>query len=95
MTFPENSGEKSLSVENNPGGCRNCIIAATFCILPIVGRGKRKNELPRKICPRCLRPFAWRKKWERCWAEVRYCSAACRKGTPRGGRNCSENPETV
>jgi hypothetical protein len=27
----------------------------------------------------CGRPFAWRKKWERNWAEVKYCSDACRK----------------
>jgi len=26
----------------------------------------------------------WRKKWERVWDQVRHCSDACRKGTPRG-----------
>ncbi|MFH6948201.1 DUF2256 domain-containing protein [Flavobacterium sp. FlaQc-51] len=24
------------------------------------------------------RPFAWRKKWEKIWNEVKYCSDKCR-----------------
>ncbi|RYE16560.1 MAG: DUF2256 domain-containing protein, partial [Sphingobacteriaceae bacterium] len=24
-------------------------------------------------------PFDWRKKWEKCWDEVKYCSDRCRK----------------
>jgi hypothetical protein len=43
-----------------------------------------KRDLPVKICPVCGRTFAWRKKWARDWQQVRYCSDACRKGTPRG-----------
>ncbi|WP_081622127.1 DUF2256 domain-containing protein [Endozoicomonas elysicola] len=31
-----------------------------------------------KQCAVCCRPFSWRKKWERCWEEVRYCSRRCR-----------------
>ena len=38
----------------------------------------RRGPLPEKICPVCSRPFAWRKKWERCWEQVRYCSDRCR-----------------
>lgn len=38
----------------------------------------RKPHLPEKICLVCQRPFAWRKKWEKVWDEVRYCSDACR-----------------
>lgn len=37
-----------------------------------------KSNLPSKICASCGRPFNWRKKWERCWDEVRYCSERCR-----------------
>jgi hypothetical protein len=33
-----------------------------------------------KVCPVCERPFSWRKKWEKQWAEVVYCSKACRTG---------------
>lgn len=39
----------------------------------------KKNFLPEKICLVCMRPFTWRKKWERVWTEVKYCSDACRK----------------
>lgn len=42
-------------------------------------RGVKKENLPEKICIVCRRPFAWRKKWEKNWEEVKYCSNACRK----------------
>ncbi|MDJ0760662.1 MAG: DUF2256 domain-containing protein [Woeseiaceae bacterium] len=38
----------------------------------------KKLNLPTKTCPTCLRPFTWRKKWERDWDAVRYCSKRCR-----------------
>ncbi|WP_083825460.1 DUF2256 domain-containing protein [Roseobacter litoralis] len=38
---------------------------------------RRKGDLPQKICATCGRPFAWRKKWEKVWDEVRYCSKKC------------------
>jgi hypothetical protein len=41
-------------------------------------RGVKKQHLPQKICLVCQRPFTWRKKWERNWDEVKYCSKACR-----------------
>ena len=41
-------------------------------------RGVSKGDLPTKICATCGRPFTWRKKWERNWDEVRYCSDRCR-----------------
>jgi hypothetical protein len=42
-------------------------------------RGVKKQHLPSKICPVCRRPFTWRKKWERDWDKVKYCSDACRR----------------
>lgn len=39
-----------------------------------------KSDLPEKLCAACGRPFRWRKKWERDWDAVRYCSEACRTG---------------
>lgn len=33
-----------------------------------------------KVCARCGRPFAWRKKWTRDWERVTFCSDACRRG---------------
>ena len=32
-----------------------------------------------KTCVACGRRIEWRKKWERDWDEVRYCSASCRR----------------
>lgn len=40
---------------------------------------KSKSELPSKLCPVCNRPFSWRKKWERDWDNVVYCSKRCRR----------------
>ena len=42
-------------------------------------RGVKKNDLPAKICPTCERPFSWRKKWQRAWEQVIYCSKKCKK----------------
>ncbi|MEM8983981.1 MAG: DUF2256 domain-containing protein [Pseudomonadota bacterium] len=42
----------------------------------------KKSQLPTKVCPVCERPFAWRKKWQRDWANVRYCSERCRRQAP-------------
>ncbi|WP_337587333.1 DUF2256 domain-containing protein [Bisbaumannia pacifica] len=39
----------------------------------------RKVDLPSKSCRYCGRPFAWRRKWARCWDEVRYCSQRCKR----------------
>ncbi|TVR84743.1 MAG: DUF2256 domain-containing protein [Saprospirales bacterium] len=30
------------------------------------------------MCLICNRPFKWRKKWERDWELVKYCSKRCR-----------------
>jgi hypothetical protein len=37
----------------------------------------KKQHLPSKICVVCQRPFSWRKKWERDWPQVKYCSKRC------------------
>lgn len=37
-----------------------------------------KSNLPSKICIICNRPFEYRKKWEKVWDEVKYCSDRCR-----------------
>ncbi|WP_438941744.1 DUF2256 domain-containing protein [Motilimonas pumila] len=29
------------------------------------------------MCLVCLRPFSWRKKWQRDWPNVKYCSKRC------------------
>ncbi|MDQ3129788.1 MAG: DUF2256 domain-containing protein [Acidobacteriota bacterium] len=39
----------------------------------------KKQNLPKKICEICGKPFAWRKKWEKVWDEVKFCSDKCRR----------------
>ncbi|WP_339680073.1 DUF2256 domain-containing protein [Cyclobacterium marinum] len=39
----------------------------------------KKRDLPSKICLTCKRPFSWRKKWERDWEHVKYCSEKCKR----------------
>ncbi|WP_395731355.1 DUF2256 domain-containing protein [Prosthecobacter sp.] len=42
-------------------------------------RGVKKQDLPSKPCLVCGRPFTWRKKWEKVWDEVKFCSERCRR----------------
>ncbi|MBL0270353.1 MAG: DUF2256 domain-containing protein [Chitinophagaceae bacterium] len=37
-----------------------------------------KKNRPVKTCLVCQRPFNWRKKWEKNWEEIKYCSSSCR-----------------
>jgi len=39
----------------------------------------RKPFLPSKPCQRCGRDFVWRKKWQRDWDNVKYCSERCKR----------------
>jgi len=42
---------------------------------------------PSKPCAGCGRTITWRRKWERDWDEVRWCSDACRRrGTTQADR---------
>ncbi|RRA47989.1 DUF2256 and DUF3253 domain-containing protein [Acidipila sp. EB88] len=41
-------------------------------------------QVPSKPCVVCGREITWRKKWERSWDEVRYCSDGCRKRAKSG-----------
>ena len=45
---------------------------------------KRESETPKKekVCKTCGRAFSWRKKWEKDWDVVKYCSDACRGHKP-------------
>ncbi|MBK8321426.1 MAG: DUF2256 domain-containing protein [Betaproteobacteria bacterium] len=43
-----------------------------------------KSGLPSKACAACGRPMAWRRRWAKNWADVKYCSAACRRGKRPG-----------
>jgi len=45
---------------------------------------RAKNGHQPKICERCGLAFEWRKKWERDWASVKYCSEKCKSGKAAG-----------
>ena len=38
-----------------------------------------KSALPSKPCAVCGLAMSWRRRWAKNWAEVKYCSDACRK----------------
>ncbi|MEG2961318.1 DUF2256 domain-containing protein [Janthinobacterium sp. 75] len=46
-------------------------------------RMRKKSDLPTKRCQQCQLSFAWRKKWEKVWDEVKYCSDRCRQDSKR------------
>ena len=50
----------------------------------------KKQNLPEKTCLLCKRPFSWRKKWERDWEQVRYCSERCRRSAKAALKNSAE-----
>jgi len=69
-------GEKALSAHGSPSA-------------PGAFRGNKKR-LPNKTCVSCKRIMTWRKRWEKNWDEVKYCSEACRKaGRLRAGEDQS------
>jgi hypothetical protein len=47
---------------------------------------RKKADLPTKPCASCGRPFTWRRKWQKTWDEIRFCSTACRTGTRDAAR---------
>jgi len=51
---------------------------------------RKKGNLPEKICAQCGRPFAWRKKWEKDWENVKYCSKRCRGAAKSDRQQSSE-----
>ena len=55
------------------------------CEKPEAKKLMPKKILPEKICPVCKRPFTWRKKWERDWENVKYCSERCRRNKNKIG----------
>jgi hypothetical protein len=52
-------------------------------------KGVKKQHLPSKPCLVCGRPFTWRKKWEKVWDEVKFCSDRCRRNKATCGLNDS------
>jgi len=51
--------------------------------------------LPTKDCAVCGRTITWRRKWERSWDEVRYCSDACRRRSKGTGADVDASLEAA
>lgn len=74
------------------------VVAVAVAAAAAVGmpRGIKKENLPQKVCSVCLRPFTWRKKWEKCWEEVSCCSKSCNhKRRQRFANNLTTPSETT
>ncbi|MDA7542375.1 DUF2256 domain-containing protein [Gammaproteobacteria bacterium] len=39
----------------------------------------KKSYLESKNCLVCKKDFSWRKKWERDWDNIKYCSERCKR----------------
>ncbi|WP_432547912.1 DUF3253 domain-containing protein [Kineococcus sp. SYSU DK004] len=50
---------------------------------------------PEKDCAVCGRTITWRRKWERDWDAVRYCSDACRRRARGAGARVDAELERV
>ena len=44
-----------------------------------------KAALPSKPCLACGLTMSWRRRWAKNWAEVKYCSDACRRAKAAHG----------
>ena len=44
-----------------------------------------KAALPSKPCAGCGLAMSWRRRWAKNWADVRYCSDACRRRKASNG----------
>ena len=56
-----------------------CALGAASGEHLVMARGATRSAPVEKTCVSCGRRIEWRKKWERNWDEVRYCSEACRR----------------
>lgn len=54
---------------------------------------RKKSELPAKRCAHCSLMFTWRKKWERDWNEVKFCSERCRRAYKTPVAKCRTNED--
>ena len=55
-------------------------------VFRVMDRGQIREA---KFCQQCGLKMTWRKKWERNWDEVKYCSERCRRATKSSGRDDS------
>lgn len=68
-----------FACRREPARSREPVYAQSAMSSPTRSYKGNKQFLPSKPCLVCGREMSWRKKWERNWDEVKYCSEACRK----------------
>ncbi|MFN9750197.1 MAG: DUF2256 domain-containing protein [Planctomycetota bacterium] len=54
----------------------------------------RSGSLPTRTCQSCGLAFSWRKKWERDWEQVKYCSDRCRRNRDTGAQRQAGSVES-
>jgi len=57
-----------------------------------IGFKGNKAALPSKPCVACGRDMTWRKSWAKNWADVKYCSDACRAKKTAAQPKNDKNP---
>jgi hypothetical protein len=55
----------------------------------VLDRGVYKKA---KDCEHCSRIITWRKKWERDWASVKYCSGSCKAAAMAATKKAKRAP---
>jgi hypothetical protein len=55
---------------------------SAFLSGPLFPQFVSRSLIPEKTCVSWGRGITWRKKWETCWDDIRYCSDACRRRKP-------------
>jgi hypothetical protein len=50
-----------------------------FIFSNVINPSKAMRIKESKTCLVCNKEFTWRKKWERDWENVKYCSERCRR----------------
>jgi hypothetical protein len=54
------------------------IIAIEGCVMKSRRIAQTKNGFAPKVCVTCGLEFEWRKKWQKDWDQVKYCSKKCK-----------------
>lgn len=81
------------STPPSPALATSSRLAPDACGLPGSHAGvvPERADLASRTCVVCGREMTWRKAWERSFAEVRYCSSACRRARLGAGDEALEH----
>ena len=83
------SGSLGMTSRPGSGNDRLSLYDGTIAAMKM----RKKSELPSKICAHCSLAFTWRKKWERDWDQVKYCSERCRRASKPAMAECRKHDD--